>query len=434
MKLLIKNGHVLSPADNLNEIYDVLVQDNRISKIGKNLKEIVDSTIDAKDKIVIPGIVDMHVHLREPGREDKETVSSATRAAIAGGVTSVVAMPNTVIAIDCIENVKLLKGIIEQTAQANVFICAAITKERAGRELTNIAKLKKEGIVAISDDGASVDSADVMSKALKKAKDSKIAVICHCEDKNLSAGGVVNCGFTSTKMGLRGISKESEYKRIKRDIELAERIDAPIHITHVSCLESVEIIAKAKKKGIKVTADTAPHYFSVSEEAVWGYDTNLKMNPPLRTKEDISAIREGLKQDIIDAIASDHAPHTENEKEIEFERAEFGVIGLETELSAAITYLVEEKVLDMFELVRKFTINPAKILGINRGTLSTGKPADIAIISKDKEWVVKRDRFSSKSKNSAFLGKTLKGVVECTILNGKVVYVHNTDDHRLQNR
>jgi dihydroorotase len=430
MKLLIKNGHVISPADNLNDICDILVQDNKISKIGKNLREIADGTIDAKDKIVMPGLVDMHVHLREPGREDKETISSGTRAAIAGGVTSVLGMPNTLVPIDSAENIKLLKSIIEKKAQANVFICAAITKERAGRELTNIAKFKKEGVIAISDDGASVDDPDTMLKALKKAKESKLTVICHSEDKSLSAGGVVNFGLTSTKMGLRGISKESEYKRVKRDIDLAEKINAPVHITHVSCLESVEIIAKAKKRGVAVTADTAPHYFALSEEAVWGYDTNLKMNPPLRTKEDVSAIREGLRQGVIDAIASDHAPHTENEKEIEFERAEFGVTGLETELSSAITYLIQDKVLDMFELVKRLSVNPAKILGINRGTLGTGKPADIIVVSADKEWIVKEDRFYSKSKNSAFLGKTLKGVVEYTILGGKIVYTNVTDNHK----
>ncbi|MDD4182419.1 MAG: dihydroorotase [Candidatus Omnitrophica bacterium] len=429
MKLIIKNGHVISPADNLNDVCDIVVQDNKILKIGKNLKEIADNTIDAKDKIVMPGIVDMHVHLREPGREDKETVSSGTLAAIAGGVTTVVSMPNTLIPIDSIENIKLLKGIIEKKAQANVFICAAITKERAGRELTDIMKFKKEGVVAISDDGASVDSAEVMLKALKKAKDAKLVIICHSEDKFLSASGVVNLGFTSTKMGLRGISKESEYKRVKRDIDLAEKINASLHITHVSCLESVEIIAKAKKKGVAVTADTTPHYFALSEEAVWGYDPNLKMNPPLRTKDDVLAIREALKQGVIDAIASDHAPHTENEKEIEFERAEFGVIGLETELSCAITYLVDEKILDMSELVKKMAINPAKILGINRGTLGVGRPADIIVVSKDKEWVVKKNSFHSKSKNSAFLGKNLKGVVECTILGGKIAYV-NTNSHK----
>jgi len=429
MKLIIKNGHVISPADNLNDVCDIVVQDNKILKIGKNLKEIADNTIDAKDKIVMPGIVDMHVHLREPGREDKETVSSGTLAAIAGGVTTVVSMPNTLIPIDSIGNIKLLKGIIEKKAQANVFICAAITKERAGRELTDIMKFKKEGVVAISDDGASVDNTEVMLKALKKAKDAKLVVICHSEDKFLSASGVVNLGFTSTKMGLRGISKESEYKRVKRDIDLAEKIGAALHIAHVSCLESVEIIAKAKKKGIAVTADTAPHYFALSEEAVWGYDPNSKMNPPLRTKNDVLAIKEALRQGVIDAIASDHAPHTENEKEIEFERAEFGVIGLETELSCAITYLVDEKILDMGELVKKMAINPAKILGINRGTLGVGRPADIIVVSKDKEWVAKKDIFHSRSKNSAFLGKTLKGVVECTILGGKIAYV-NTNSHK----
>ncbi|MDD4955752.1 MAG: dihydroorotase, partial [Candidatus Omnitrophica bacterium] len=393
MKLVIKNGHVISPADNLNDICDVVIQDNKILKIGKNLKEIADNTIDAKDKIVMPGIVDMHVHLREPGREDKETVSSGTLAAIAGGVTSVVSMPNTLTPIDSIENVKLLKGIIEKKAQANVFICAAITKDRAGKELTNMAKFKKEGVVAVSDDGASVDDPDVMLKALKNAKAAKLAVICHSEDRSLSAGGVVNLGFTSTKMGLRGISRESEYKRVKRDIDLAEKINAPVHITHVSCLESIDIIAKAKKKGAAVTADTTPHYFSLSEEAVWGYDPNLKMNPPLRTKDDVAAIKEALKNGTIDAIASDHAPHTENEKEIEFERAEFGVIGLETELACAITYLYEEKILDMVELVKKLTINPAKILGINRGTLATGRPADVIVVSKDKEWLVRKNTF-----------------------------------------
>lgn len=422
MKLLIKNGHVISPENNLDDICDILVQDNTIFKIGKNIKDSADKIIDAKNKTVIPGLVDMHVHLREPGREDKETIYSGTRAAIAGGVTSVLAMPNTAVTMDCAQNVGLLKEIIAKKAQANVFICGAITQEREGRKLVNIIRLKKEGIIAITDDGASVDSSGIMLKALKKAKDAKILVLCHCEDKSLSQAGVVNFGFTSTKMGLRGISKESEHKRVKRDIELAEKIDAPIHITHVSCSESVDIIAKAKKKGVKVTADTAPHYFSLYEEAVWGYDTNFKMNPPLRSKEDVSAIKEGLKNATIDAIASDHAPHTENEKEIEFERAEFGVIGLETELAAGITYLVGEKVLDMPALIKKFTSNPAKILGINRGILTQGAIADICIFSADKEWIVKKEHFVSKSKNNAFLGKALKGIVDYTILNGEVVF------------
>ncbi|MFA6281296.1 MAG: dihydroorotase [Candidatus Omnitrophota bacterium] len=424
MKLLIKNGHVISPENNLDAALDVLIDGSKISKIGKNLKDNVDTTIDALGKIIMPGVVDMHVHLREPGREDKETVASGTLAAIHGGVTSVLPMANTLTCIDCVENVKLLKNIIAKTAKANVYLCAAITKSREGKEITNFTHLKKEGVIVISDDGASVDRDDVMLKALKKAKDCKMLVFCHSEDKFLSQGGVVNLGFTSTKMGLRGVSKESEYKRVQRDIELAEKVDAAIHITHVSCLESIEIIAKAKNRGVKVTADTAPHYFSLSEEDVWSYDANMKMNPPLRTKEDVAAIKEALKIGVIDAIASDHAPHTENEKEIEFERAEFGVIGLETILSASITYLVGQNILDMSTLVKKLCSSPAKILGIKKGVLDVGYDADIAIISKDKEWIAKKESFVSKSKNSAFLGKTLKGVVDYTILNGKIAYTN----------
>jgi dihydroorotase len=237
---------------------------------------------------------------------------------------------------------------------------------------------------------------------------------------------VVNLGFTSTRLGLRGISKESEYTRVKRDIELAEKATAPIHIAHVSCLESVEIIAKAKKKGIKVTCETAPHYFALDEEAVLGYDTNKKMNPPLRSKADVAAIKRGLAEGVIDVIASDHAPHTENEKEIEFDRAEFGVIGLETILAVSITELLMPKVLNIAELCRKLTCNPAKILGIDRGTLGIGKDADIIIIDPNKEWTVKKEGFFSKSRNSAFLGRTLKGTVEYTICGGKIAYTSTT--------
>ncbi|MDP3732016.1 MAG: dihydroorotase, partial [Candidatus Omnitrophota bacterium] len=377
---------------------------------------------DATDKIVLPGLVDMHVHLREPGREDKETIESGTKAAIKGGVTSLLAMPNTQPAIDCPENARLLKNIIDKTAKANVFICAAITRERKGQELTDAAKLKKEGVVAISDDGSSVDNDELMLQALKKAKEQDILVISHCEDKALSAAGVVNLGIISTRLGLRGISSESEYKRVERDLKLAEKAKAHIHITHISCKESVELIAKAKKKGINVTVDVTPQHFSLSEEAVLGFDTNMKMNPPLRSQKDKEALKEGLKSGIIDAIASDHAPHTENEKEIEFERAEFGVIGLETELAVSITELVKTGLLVWPDLVKKLCLNPAKILGINKGALGVGCAADILVVSPDKEWVVQKEEFASKSKNSAFLGKKLTGVVEYTICNGRIAY------------
>jgi dihydroorotase len=420
VKILIKNGRVIDPANKINEVLDLFVSEGKISKVGKNIKSEADEIIDASDKIVIPGLVDMHVHLREPGREDKETIYTGTIAALHGGVTSVLAMPNTEPAIDSLDSIKILKEAINKDAQANVFICAAITKGRKGEELAQIGQLKQAGALAISDDGCSVDSDEVMLAALKQAKDEGILVIAHSEDKKLSAGGVVQAGFTATRLGLRGISSESEYKRIARDIVLADKAQARLHIAHLSCKESVDIITEAKKKGVKVTCETAPHYFIFNEEVVLNYDANFKMNPPLRTKKDMLAIQKGLSTSTIDVIASDHAPHTENEKDIEFERAEFGVTGLETELAVSITELIGNSLLDWHSLVEKLSLNPSRILGINKGTLSIGADADIVIVDPQKEWVVKKDFFLSKSKNSSFIGRKLKGFIEATICRGKV--------------
>jgi len=422
MRILIKNGHIVDPANKIDEVLDILVEAGKISKVAKNIKAGADEIIEAVGKIVMPGLIDMHVHLREPGREDKENIFSGTKAALKGGVTSVLAMPNTIPAIDSVENVELLQSIIKKSAQSNVFIAAAITKERAGKEIVPIKQMKERGVLAITDDGSSVDDEVILFEAFKKAKALDIPVICHSEDKKLSNGGVINLGFISTKLGLRGISKESEFRRIERDIELADKAAAQVHIAHVSCKESVEIIRKAKKKGIRVTAETAPHYFSLTDEAVIGYDTNMKMNPPLRSVEDKEAIKAGLKDGTIDVIASDHAPHTENEKDIEFERAEFGVVGLETELAVAITELIENKILDWTGLVEKFSLNPAKVLNLDRGCLSVGQSADIVIVLPNEEWVVCKADLISKSKNSSFLGRKLKGQVDVTILGGKIVY------------
>ncbi|MBU0547616.1 MAG: dihydroorotase [Candidatus Omnitrophica bacterium] len=422
MSILIKNGRLIDPANKIDALLDILVEDNKISQVAKDIKARADNIIDATNKIIAPGVVDMHVHLRQPGREDKETVATATAAAARGGVTTVLAMPNTNPAIDCTESIELLKGIINKSAKVNVLVCGTITKARLGKELSEIAALKKNGARALSDDGCSVDNDDLMLEAFQKAKQSGILTICHCEDKKLSGKGVINLGFNSTRLGLRGILNESEYKRVARDIELAEKAGAAIHIAHVSCRESVEIIAKAKKKGIKVTCETAPHYFALTEDALLGYDTNMKMNPPLRSQEDLTVIKQGLKDGTIDAIASDHAPHTENEKDIEFERAEFGVVGLETELAVSITELIDSELLDWTKLFEKLAFNPSTILGIDRGSLSVGGVADIVIISGEKEWLVKKNELVSKSKNSAFLGRTLKGVVDYTICNGKLVY------------
>jgi len=421
-RILIKNGRVIDPAANKDEISDILIEGGKIISVAKDIKNGCRQVIDATGKIALPGLVDMHTHLREPGREDKETVASGTAAALKGGVTSVLAMPNTIPAIDCVKNVSLLQGIIEKTALANVYICGAISLGRKGKELVDLVRMKKEGVLAFSDDGSSVDDAELLLKAFKKSREQKALIISHSEDKTLSACGVVNFGFASTRLGLRGISRESEYKRIERDIALSIRAKASLHIAHVSCRESVEIVALAKKKGANLTCETAPHYFSLTEEAVLGYDTNMKINPPLRRKDDVEAIQQGLKDGTIDAIASDHAPHTDNEKDIEFERAEFGTIGLETELAVAITELVHTGILDWRQLAAKMSLNPSRILGINKGTLAVGRDADIIIVDPEKEWTVRKEDFISKSGNSAFIGRKLKGAVEYTICNGKVAY------------
>lgn len=422
MSILIKGGRVIDPANKIDAIMDILIEDNKISKVAKNILVKAEIIIDAENKIVAPGLIDMHVHLREPGREDKETVASGTAAAAKSGVTTVLAMPNTQPAMDCPQSIELLQKIINKDAKVNVLVCGAITKGRLGQELTDIATLKKSGAVAISDDGSSVDNDQLMLEALKEAKQCGIPVICHCEDKKLSQKGVINLGFNSTRLGLRGISKESEYARVKRDIELAQKAGAIVHIAHVSCLESVKIIAQAKKKEIKVTAETAPHYFALSEDDIVDYDTNMKINPPLRTKEDIAALKAGLKDGTIDAIASDHAPHTENEKDIEFDRAEFGKIGLESGLAVSIMELIDKKILSWPELIEKLAVNPARILGIDKGALSAGSSADIIIVDANKEFVLEKKKVISKSKNSPFIGRLVKGLVEYTIYNGKIVY------------
>lgn len=422
MKILIKNARVVDPANNIDGVLDILIDGSRVAKVSKDIQADGVEVIDASGKIVLPGLVDMHVHLREPGREDKETVETGTRAALAGGITSVLAMPNTTPAMDSAENIKLFKSIVARSAKANVFISGAITKARRGEEVVPVESLKKEGVLAITDDGGSVDRDDIMLEAMQQAARADIAVICHCEDKALANQGVMNLGVMSTILGLRGIAAESEYKRVERDIELAKKSKARIHIAHVSCRRSVELIAKAKKDGVAVSAETAPHYFALTDDDLTGYDTNLKMNPPLRSKDDRLAIRDGLRDSTIDVIASDHAPHTENEKEIEFDRAEFGVIGLETELAVAITELIDTGILDWSQLVAKLSLNPSRILKVAKGTLGVGSDADIIIVDAQREWKVSAENFRSKSKNSAFIGRQLKGAVEYVILAGKIAY------------
>ena len=421
MKYLIKNGRLIDPQNKIDGNFDILVAEDKIGAVGKDLKAAGVEIIDAKDKIISPGFVDMHVHLREPGREDKETIATGTRAALKGGFTSVACMPNTEPAIDSPAMVKRVDDIIRKTALANVYIVGAITKNREGVEAADIKGMKRQGIVAISDDGSSVEDGKVLKVAIKEAKAGSILVISHCDDKKISGRGVINGAFIATKLGLRGIPRKAEYEFVKRDIELAGELKAHLHIAHVSCKESCDIIRQAKKKGVSVTAETAPHYFTLTEECCVTYDTNTKMNPPLRNAEDVVAIKGSLSDGTIDAIATDHAPHGRHDKDVEFDKAAFGIIGLETALGLAVSELIEKKVLDWPALIERLSSNPARILHLKRGSLEKGAVADITIIDPLKGWTFEEKNIVSKSKNSPFIGWNLKGLVTDVFMNGKPV-------------
>ena len=421
--MIIRHGLVIDPANDREGVFDILIKNGKIEKVAKDIKDRSERSLDASGKIVVPGLIDMHVHLREPGREDMETVASGTRAAVAGGITSLCAMPNTYPPIDSLKTVKLVKDIIKKNAVANVFIVGAVTDQRRGERLADARGIKKEGVIALTDDGNSVQNASVMLDAIKKAKENGLFLMSHCEDKAISKNGVVNEGIVATKLGLRGVPKRAEYEFVERDIRLAEKAKSDIHISHVSCKESVDIIRKAKKRGANVTAETAPHYFSLCDSCCETYDTRTKINPPLRSKEDVEAIKEGLKDGTIDAIATDHAPHGKHEKEIEFENAAFGIIGLETSLALAIINLLNGKVISWKRLVELMSAGPARILSLkNKGSLSPGKDADIAVIDPQMEWVYAKDSIISKSKNSPFIDWRFKGRVTDTIIGGRVVF------------
>jgi dihydroorotase len=422
MNILIKQGRVVDPVQGIDAVKDVLVVDGKIGGIEDSISTNSDHIIEAKGKVVLPGLVDMHAHLREPGREDKETIETATMSALKGGITSVLAMPNTTPCIDSAQAVGLLQKRIQKSARANVFIAGAITKNRKGHALVDFKGLQNKGVSAFTDDGSSVDDEKLLSKAFNIARDLGVVIICHSEDTMLSAGGAVSRGIISTRMGLKGISKESEYKRVERDIGIAEKAGARIHIAHVSCAESVAIIRKAKQRGVQVTAETCPHYLLLCEDDVTDFDTNKKMNPPLRSKDDQLILRQAIQDGAIDVLSSDHAPHTESEKDIEFDRAAFGVIGFETMLSVAITSLVDTGLIDFTKLVQVCSTAPAGILGIKKGNITKGSDADIIILDPEYEWVVEKQGIISRSKNSAFLGKRLKGKVTHTMLKGELVY------------
>ncbi len=395
------------------KIKDVLPPD-KISGIGQ-----FDRIIDASDMLVAPGLVDMHVHLREPGHEYKEDIGSGTLAAVAGGFTDIACMPNTDPVNDCASVTDFILSQAESLGYCRVHPIAAITVAQEGKRLTEFGDIKKAGAVGVSDDGRSVLNSDLMRRALEYAKYHELIVISHCEDPFLSEGGVMHEGEISTKIGLPGIPSVSEEIMVARDILLAKLTGCPVHIAHVSTSGSVELIRMAKEQGIPVTAETAPHYFSLDHRAVIGYDTNAKVNPPLRTEEDVEAIKRALRDDIIDVIATDHAPHSPLEKDVEFDKAAFGIIGLQTALPLTLD-LVREGVLELTKAIKKLSSVPASILGISSAKIEAGERADIAIIDPDHEYVLKEEYIFSKSKNTPLLGKKLKGIVRFTIVEGKI--------------
>ncbi len=423
MKLLIKNATIIDPANKIDSQQDILIENNKILKVGKSIKPEGAEIIDAKGMLVAPGLFDMHAHLRQPGREDAEDFKTASHAAAKGGFTSIAAMPNTMPACDNSGIVEYVLSEARRLAIVNVFCIGAITKQRAGEELAEIGDMKDAGVIAISDDGSSVKNAQVLRKSLEYASMFGVPVISHCEDKDLSQKGVMNESLVSTLLGLRGIPNASESTIVARDIALAHLTGAKLHIAHVSTKESVEIIRQAKQKGVNITAETCPHYFTLTDEVVKSFDTNTKVNPPLRAEADRQAIIEALKDDTIDVIATDHAPHTEADKDVEYDAAPFGMIGLETALSLGINELVDKKILTWDKLIRKMSYAPSEILSLpNKGRLIAGADADIVIIDPYKEWIFTRESIASKSKNSPFIGRKFKGCAIMTIRAGNVVY------------
>lgn len=427
MNAIIRNGRVIDPSSGIDQVCDVYIENRKIREVAKNIK--INNTkktteINAKNLVVSPGFVDIHVHLREPGYEYKETIKSGCMSAAAGGFTSVVCMPNTNPVNDnaSVTDFILLKARTEGIV--NVFPIGAITRGEKGEMLADIGEMYEAGCVGISDDGMPVTNSNLMRRAMEYVKPFGIPVIIHAEDKFLSSDGVMNEGLVSTQLGLKGIPNASEEVMIARDIILSEITETPIHICHVSTEGSVRLIRDAKKRGVRITAEATPHHFTLTDEAVMNYNTNAKMNPPLRTRSDIKAILRGLKDGTIDVIATDHAPHSCDEKKVEFDLAPFGIVGLETALPLSLK-LVENGLFTLPELIGKLSTRPSEIVNIKRGTLKLGAPADITVFDPEEEYEINSELFLSKGKNTPFDGWKLKGVVHHTIVSGKVVYSRN---------
>lgn len=422
MNLLIKGGRVIDAKHSIDKKLDILVEKGKILEIKENIASGgAEKILDAKGKVITAGLIDMHTHLRQPGREDEETFLSASRAALKGGFTSLVAMANTQPPMDNQSVIEFVYSQSKKESLVNVFCNGAVTKELAGENLTDLADLKKSGAVAFSDDGHCIKNSHVARRAFEYAKMLDMLIISHCEDVDLSSGALMNEGWFSTKLGFMAAPPQAESIMVARDIQLAKLTGARIHFAHVSCKESVSLIRGAKKEKLPVTCETCPHYFSLTDEAVASFNTNFKVNPPLRALEDVKAVKQGLADGTIDCIATDHAPHSQEEKDVEFKEAPFGMIGLQTALGVSIRELVHTKILSLEELIGKFTFAPASILRLEKGSLETGQDADIIIFEPSSKWLFTEKDIESKSKNSPFIGEELIGLVSEVIVSGRVL-------------
>lgn len=419
MKLLIKGGTLVT-ADGEKRA-DLLAEDGKIVKIAQNIDENC-KTIEAVGKHVFAGITDIHVHLREPGFEGKEDIESGCRAAVAGGVTSLCCMPNTNPVCDNAVVATYIKTRAKEVNLCKVYPIGAITKGENGESLSEIGKMKSAGIVAISDDGKSVANSQIMRLAMEYANDFNLKCLCHCEDKDLVDGGVVNEGLNSTLTGLKGSPRAAEDIMIAREIALSESLDIPVHICHVSTYSGVELIRSAKKRGVKVTAETCPHYFALTDDIIKTYDTNTKVNPPVREERDRLAIIAGLKDGSLDCIVTDHAPHSLKDKQVEYNLAAFGISGIETSFALSYTYLVKSGEITLAELSKLMSGNPSEILGLGGGELKEGEPADLFIADLNAKYKIDPEKFLSKGKNTPFGGYEVYGKVEYTLVDGEIKY------------
>ena len=422
--LIIANGRIIDPANNIDKVADLAIADGKIEAIGENLAADAKGAevIDAKGKIVAPGLIDIHVHLREPGDEEEETIASGSAAAVAGGFTSIVCMPNTEPAIDSEATVDFVYRQAARADMANVFASGAITKGRCGEELAEMGQMVRAGAVAFTDDGTGVQNPAVMLKAFNYVKMFDKVLMQHCQCNAIAGSGVMNSGYHATVLGLPGMSHLAEELMLQRDIQLAKACGGRIHAQHISTAGAVKILRQGKAEGVSVTAEVTPHHLLLTEECVYGYDTNYKMNPPLRRQKDVEAVREAVADGTIDCLVTDHAPHLLSEKELEFLTAPFGIVGLDCAFGLYAKALIEEKVCDWPRMIEMMTIKPAQIVNIDKGTLSVGADADITIIDPDMKWSVDVNEFKSQSKNCPWHGWELPAKPVCTIVKGVVKF------------